>query len=99
PDTVALVCSYLFDDEPVHLSSMFERDSAEPQEWWTRASVPGRRFGGQKPVGVLTSGVTFSGAEALAYDLQQLGRVTVVGEQTGGGANPREGFRVHPHLE
>jgi N-terminal domain of Peptidase_S41 in eukaryotic IRBP len=33
------------------------------------------------------------------YDLQQLGRATVVGERTRGGAHAREGFTVHPHLE
>jgi len=48
---------------------------------------------------VLTSAVTFSGGEQLSYDLQQLGRATIVGETTRGGANPREGFTVHPHLE
>ena len=41
-----------------------------------------------KPVYVLTSGHTFSAGEALAYELQALKRVKVVGEITGGGANP-----------
>ncbi len=40
------------------------------------------------PVYVLTSAATFSGGEELAYDLQALKRGTVVGEVTGGGANP-----------
>jgi C-terminal processing protease CtpA/Prc len=48
---------------------------------------------------VLTSAVTFSGGEQVSYDLQQLGRATIVGEPTRGGAHLREGFRVHPHLE
>lgn len=52
-----------------------------------------------KPVYVLTGSATFSGGEELAYDLQQLGRATVVGERTRGGAHPRTGFRAHPHLE
>ncbi|MFJ1546169.1 hypothetical protein [Streptomyces sp. NPDC088246] len=39
------------------------------------------------------------GTEELTYDLQQLGRAVVVGEPTGGGAHPREGWTVHPHLE
>jgi Peptidase family S41/N-terminal domain of Peptidase_S41 in eukaryotic IRBP len=99
PDTVALVCSYLFDEESVQLSSMVDRSGAEVQQSWTLAHVPGHRFGSGKPVVVLTSGTTFSGAEELAYDLQQLGRARVIGEQTGGGANPREGFRVHSNLE
>jgi len=41
-----------------------------------------------KPVYVLTSGRTFSGGEAVAYDLQALKLATIVGETTGGGANP-----------
>ena len=48
---------------------------------------------------MLTSAATFSGGEQLSYDLQQLGRATIVGEPTRGGAHAREGFRVHPHLE
>ena len=41
-----------------------------------------------KPVYVLTSSFTFSGGEALAYDLRALGLARVVGETTGGGAHP-----------
>jgi C-terminal processing protease CtpA/Prc len=37
---------------------------------------------------VLVSGSTFSGGEALAYDLQALQRATIVGEVTRGGAHP-----------
>ena len=48
---------------------------------------------------MLTSAATFSGGEQLSYDLQQLGRATVIGERTRGGAHAREGFTVHPHLE
>jgi hypothetical protein len=40
------------------------------------------------PVYVLTSGHTFSGGEELAYDIQTLKLGTLVGETTGGGANP-----------
>jgi hypothetical protein len=38
-------------------------------------------------------------ASEHAYDLQQLGRATIIGQRTKGGAHAREGFRVHPHLE
>ena len=48
---------------------------------------------------MLTSAATFSGGEQLSYDLQQLGRATLIGERTRGGAHAREGFTVHPHLE
>jgi C-terminal processing protease CtpA/Prc len=99
PGAVALLCSYLFDDEPVHLIDMYERDGDRTTQSWTLPYVPGARFGGTKPVYVLTSGTTFSGGEELAYDLQQHGRAVLVGERTRGGAHPRIGRRVHPHLE
>jgi hypothetical protein len=98
PETVALVCSYLL-DERTHLNTQVRRGGEDPEQSWSLSHVPGARFGGQKPLYVLTSGTTFSGGEELAYDLQQLGRAVVVGERTGGGAHPREGWTVHPHLE
>ena len=97
PGTVALIISYLWDREPVQLTGFRER--AQYKQAWTLPYVAGRRFGPAKPVYVLTSATTFSGGEALSYDLQQLGRATIVGEQTRGGAHAREGFVVHPHLE
>lgn len=99
PAMVALACSYLLDHEPVELSGVYDRATDRVRQTWTLPHVPGRRFGGTKPVYVLTAATTFSGAEHLAYDLQQLGRATVVGERTRGGAHPRRGFRVHQHLE
>jgi C-terminal processing protease CtpA/Prc len=99
PETVALLCSYLQEPEPVELTGLYERKDNRVRQYWTTPFVPGRRFGAAKPVYVLTSGTSFSGAEQLAYDLQQLRRATIVGERTKGGAHAREGFRVHPHLE
>lgn len=98
PTTVALIISYLV-DEPTHLQTMHLREPERAIQSWTLPYVPGPRFGGSKPVYVLTGADTFSGGEELAYDLQQHGRATVVGARTGGGAHPRIGFRVHPHLE
>ena len=86
PSTVALVASYLFDDQPVHLNDVVERDGTT-RAFWTQPTVAGKRFGGKKPVYVLTSAETFSGGEELAYDLQSLRRATLIGETTGGGAN------------
>jgi len=43
------------------------------------------------PVYVLTSKGTFSGGEEFSYDIQALKRGTLVGEVTGGGANPVDG--------
>ncbi|GGR71449.1 C-terminal processing protease CtpA/Prc [Nocardioides luteus] len=98
PDTVAFVCSHLL-DERTHLNTMHWRDDGRVEQSWTLPYVPGARFGGSKPVYVLTSGHTFSAAEELSYDLQQLGRGVIVGETTRGGAHPCDGWTVHPHLE
>jgi hypothetical protein len=103
PNMVAMLCTYLFGAEPVHLIDMISRPAvdgtAQVRQSWTMPFAPGRRFGPDKPVFVLTSGTTFSGGEELAYDLQQLGRATVVGERTRGGAHPIERFRIRPHLQ
>ncbi|MGH3369782.1 MAG: S41 family peptidase, partial [Nocardioidaceae bacterium] len=98
PEMVALLCSYLFDDEPVHLNDLVTPADGTLRQFWT-IPLSGPRYGGAKPIWVLTSSATFSGAEELTYNLQQLGRATIVGERTRGGAHPREGFAVHPHLE
>ncbi|GGY16389.1 S41 family peptidase [Streptomyces tanashiensis] len=98
PDTVAFVCSYLL-DERTHLNTMHWRRDERVEQSWSLPHVPGARFGGSKPLYVLTSDSTFSAAEELAYNLQQLGRAVVVGERTRGGAHPCKGWTVHPHLE
>jgi len=98
PDMVTLVSSYLFGETPVHLDSIYWRDDDVTQQYWTLPYFPGQRFG-DKPVYVLVSKETFSGGEAFAYNLQALQRVTVVGEQTDGGAYPGAAYRLHPHFE
>lgn len=96
-DTVALVASYLFDEQQ-QLSGIYHRPADKLQQHYTQAYVPGAKFGGAKPVFVLTSKRTFSAAEALTYDLQALKRATVVGEPSGGGAHPFSYQRIHPHF-
>jgi C-terminal processing protease CtpA/Prc len=88
PGGVQLVCSYLFPPEPsIHLNSLYFRPRDQTDEFWTLKDLPGRRFV-DKPVYVLTSKFTFSGAEECAYNLQTRKRATIVGETTGGGAHP-----------
>jgi C-terminal processing protease CtpA/Prc len=87
PHMVALVSSYLFDGR-VHLNSLYWREGDRTDEFWTSAEVRGKRFGQSKPVYVLTSERTFSGAEEFTYNLKNLKRATIVGERTGGGAHP-----------
>ena len=99
PAMAAFLISYLWDHEPAQLTGLRERKDNLFKQGWTLPYVPGRRFGKAKPVYALTSATTFSGGEQLSYDLQQLGRATIIGERTRGGAHAREGFPVHPHLE
>lgn len=95
--TVTLVESYLF-DRRTHVVDVYWRDGERTEQFWTQDSVPGLRFGGAKPIWILTSKATFSGAEQLAYDLKNLKRATVVGETTAGGANPGKFVALDDHF-
>ena len=97
PHMVALICSYLFGAEPVHLNSLYWREGNRTEEFWTRKEVAGKRYLG-KDVYVLTSNRTFSGAEEFSYNLKNLKRATIVGETTGGGAHPGGMARLHEHF-
>ena len=92
PAMVAYISSYLF-DQRTHLNDIYTRRTNSTQEFWTR-DVPGKKFGGTKPVYVLTAKRTFSGAEEFSYNLKSLKRATIIGETTGGGAHPTQRFRI-----
>jgi hypothetical protein len=96
PAMIALISSYLF-AEPTHLNDLWERKSGATQQYWTLPYVPGKRLDG-KPVFVLTSSRTFSGAEEFTYNLKNLKRATIIGETTGGGAHPVDGHRIDDHF-
>jgi len=93
---IARIASYLF-DEPVQMSSLHNCITGETTDYWTSAEVPGRRFGA-KPLYMLIGPETFSGGENLAYDLKQLGRVTLVGAKTAGAANATKIYTLTPHV-
>lgn len=97
PATVALVTSYLL-DERTHLNDLYFRPENQTTQYWSLDWVPGKRFGGRKPVYVLTSSRTFSGAEEFSYNLKNLKRATLIGETTGGGAHPGELRKVGTHF-
>ena len=98
PAMVALICSYLFGDKPVHLNDLYWRKENRTEEFWTKPNVLGKKYN-DKEVYVLTSKRTFSGAEEFSYNLKNLKRATIVGETTGGGAHPGDGFRLGDHFE
>ncbi|SEL52722.1 N-terminal domain of Peptidase_S41 [Pseudoxanthomonas sp. GM95] len=96
PQMVAYLASYVLDG-PVHLNDLVFRKGGVVEQAWTMP-VPGPRFGGRKPLYLLTSKATFSAAEDFAYALQQQGRATIVGEPTGGGAHPSRAFKLTEHF-
>ncbi|MEZ5163407.1 MAG: S41 family peptidase [Fimbriimonadaceae bacterium] len=97
PSGVQVVCSYFFGEKPVHLNSIYFRPTDETHEFWTLENVDAPRFL-DKPVYVLVSKRTGSGAEECSYNLQQLKRATIIGEPTWGGANPGGSVRLHDHF-
>jgi len=86
PESVAYLVSHFFPEgDTRHINSIYNRPKNTTRQYWTSPTV-GVRYTG--PVYVLTSGRTFSGGEECAYDFQTQKRATLVGETTGGGANP-----------
>ena len=98
PDTSAFLQSYLV-DERTHYLDIYERENDRVTQMWTLPYVPGPKFGGTKPIWVLTGPATFSGGEDLAFSLQRQERAKTVGEATRGGAHPREQYKVDTHLD
>ena len=97
PAMVALICSYFFGPEPVHLNDLYWREGDRTDQFWTKKEVAGKRYL-NKDVYVLTSKRTFSGAEEFTYNLKNLKRATIIGETTGGGAHPGGMFRMHQNF-
>ena len=97
PDGVALWCSYLLAGE-IHLNDVVEGPHGPTRQYWTSGFVAAPRYA-DRPVYVLVSSATFSGGEGLAYDLKALGRATIVGEVTRGGAHPSAVLSVGDHVE
>lgn len=89
PTMVQYVCSFFF-DKKVHLNSLYWRVNDVTQEFWTLDKVDGKKRP-DVPLFVLTSKRTFSGAEEFSYNMLTQKRATLIGEVTGGGANPGGG--------
>jgi hypothetical protein len=91
------VLSYFFDQRPVNLLEVVFRKDNRVEQSWTSFYIPGKRYTG-KSVYVLTSSETFSAGEAFAYILQSYKKATIIGEQTGGGANVGDLIRLNDHF-
>jgi Peptidase family S41 len=91
PEMVRWMASWLFD----HPVAWYNPRATSPAESVTDSPVAGSRLG-DKPVFVLTSSRTFSGAEHFTYDLKQLKRATIVGETTSGASHAAPGAPPSP---
>jgi C-terminal processing protease CtpA/Prc len=96
PNMVQYLCSYFF-NQKLLLNSLYWRDGNTTEAFWTLDNV-----GGQKmqdiPLFIMTSRSTFSGAEEFSYNMQTQKRATLVGQTTGGGANPGRSMRINDNL-
>ncbi|MFL6857935.1 MAG: S41 family peptidase [Allosphingosinicella sp.] len=90
PPSVAYLVSFLLTPgQPVPINDIVSRVAGTAnftRESFRREPTP-VSFAGV-PVYVLTSNRTFSGGEEFAYDVKSLKRGVLIGELTGGGANP-----------
>ena len=93
PAMVALMAAYLFD----HPEYWYNPRENTTEQSWTHSPVPANRLA-DKPVYLLTSARTYSGAEQFSYDLKMLKRATLVGETTGGGAHSGVWHRIDDHF-
>jgi hypothetical protein len=93
PGMVKLIANYLF-DRPEYLYNPRENTT---QLSWTQSPVPGNRLA-DKPVYLLTSARTASGAEQFSYDLKMLKRATLIGETTRGSAHSGVFYRLDEHF-
>ena len=96
-DMVQLLASYLFEGEPQPLTDIYWRPTNSLTQYKTLPYVHGKRMP-RKDVYVLTSQNTFSAAEDFSYSLQNLKRITIIGETTGGGAHPVEQTAASDHF-
>src|SRR5579884_2341596 len=96
PDTLDYWMGYFF-AKPTELTQIhWVTPTAHIDRQYSASSVAGPRY--TKPVYVLTSAHTYSCAEQFAYDMQSLHRATLVGETTGGAANPGDFTRLNDHF-
>ncbi len=92
PDATRLFAAYLFD----HPEYWYSPREAPSEDSWTRP-VQGNKLA-DKPVYVLTSSTTWSGAEQFCYNLKMLKRTTLVGVRTAGGAHAGVFHRIDDHF-
>ena len=93
PAMIQRMAAYLFD----HPEYWYNPRENTTERSWTHSPVQGNLLA-DKPVYVLTSSQTFSGAEQFCFDLKMLKRATLVGETTGGASHAGVFHRIDDHF-
>ena len=96
PKMVQYLCSYFF-NEKLLLNSLYWRKGDKTEEFWTLDEVDGQKLP-DVPLFIITGERTFSAAEEFSYNMQTRKRATLVGQTTGGGANPGGGMAINDDL-
>ncbi|ANF52534.1 hypothetical protein A0O34_19315 [Chryseobacterium glaciei] len=87
-----LFCSYFFNNK-TDLYTTYSRYNNKADLNSTLSKVSGEKYLNKK-VYILTSNKTFSAGEALAYFLKEYKLAEIIGEKTGGAANPVKDFII-----
>ena len=100
PETVAFFASYFFDEPGLPLFDIIHRraDPAPIDHYATNSPAIADRDA-TRPVAILTSAKSFSGAEGFPFLLQERHRAEVIGETTAGAANPGRPYPVNNQFE
>jgi C-terminal processing protease CtpA/Prc len=92
PTAVQLLCSlFIEENRPLNRIEWRKGDGIETQDFNTlsyKELAPEKRLLKPRKVVVLIGPKTFSAAEEFTNNMKVLGRATIVGEPSGGGANP-----------
>lgn len=93
PEMTKFIASYFF-DHPVY---WYNPREATTEQSWT-GPLPTMSKLASKPLYVLISSRTWSGAEQFSYNMKMLKRATLIGETTRGGAHSAVFYRIDDHF-
>ncbi len=96
-EVVLFLESYFLPDS-TKVGSFKRRVNNETVELYITKDPTVKKISESVPLFIVVDSKTSSGAEALAYDLQQFKRATIIGEQTLGEANPGRRFVINEQL-
>lgn len=96
PKTVNYLCSYFLESDLL-INTLYFREGNRKDEVITHEVNGKKRI--DVPLFIITGPKTFSGAEEFSYNMQSQKRATLVGEVTGGAANPGDVFKINSDLE